>query len=276
MTSQKEKSANCKKLDTPTPARVDSEIFGNHRFRDLHRGAMPHHSDSAFATAAPLTLRRLAAPPAPKCAVHRFRCCVSTRTKLHDDLIVALRGLNRGLDFDADAEAEVDTEALVEDAIEALEESPGATAPTADPLRHGNWVLAYSSSSLTRYAGGLTGMHKLLPGGTVGDITLEVDEDVSTWKFCEKLSFEIFGRELGLDVLVDGRVRALDAEREVWLPENARFFGFKFQAETWKSLRAFTNGTVTHLDEKVKIARGTTGAATVFVRPEIADDIDAE
>lgn len=199
----------------------------------------------------------------------------------------SLSGLNRGLLIDADSRTESDEESDVEDIVEALESSLSSSsdndnnnnngAPLFDwDLRYGDWDLAYTSSSLTRYAGGLTGMHKLLPGGVVGNITLNVSDEVSQWVFTERMTFELFGREFKVNVVINGRVEASNGGREVWMPEKADMFGWKFYAETWKSLRAFTNTTVTYMDEFVKIHRGTTGSAIVFVRPqaEALKDVD--
>lgn len=198
----------------------------------------------------------------------------ATQKKLHKELMKSLSGLNRGLLIDADSKTESNEESEVEDIIEALESSlPSSTdkddvVPFDWELRYGDWDLAYTSSSLTRYAGGLTGMHKLLPGGVVGKISLNVSDEVPQWIFTEAVSFELFGKKLGVDVVINGRIEPMVGMREVWQPEKADMFGWKFYAETWKSLRAFTNTTVTYMDEFVKISRGTTGSAIVFVRPQ--------
>lgn len=216
------------------------------------------------------TCRRRRLPVPVCCATAR---AVSDQT-VHSELLSALRGLNRGLDMDADTDAETEEESRVEDAIEALEAQNACTSPTTDDRRLGEWELAYTSSALMRFTGGLTGMQKFLPGGTVGRITFAVDGDDATWDFRETLSFEILGRELETDVLVTGPVEALNETREVWSPEKVRFYFFNFFAESWKSLRSFTNCSITYLDEDVKITRGTTGTAVVFVRPELADELD--
>ena len=223
--------------------------------------------------------------PLPANAKHRnicsttqlrhFRCCATqTRrpTKLHTELLDALCDLNRGLDIDPDETTESADEARVEDAIESLESTFDVAKPTASESRFGTWQFAYSSSTMTRYTGGLTGMHKFFPGGAVGPITLQVDSDESTWIFRESISYELFGRDLAVDVQVEGAVRAVNDTREAWAPEKVRFYGIRLWAESWKPLRAFANTTVTYLDEHVKISRGSTGAAIVFVRPQLAVD----
>ncbi len=193
-------------------------------------------------------------------------------TKLHTELLDSLRDLNRGLDFDADETTESDSEARVEDAIESLESSFAVAKPTASESRFGTWQFAYTSSAMTRYIGGLTGMQRFFPGGVVGPITLEVDKDEGTWVFRESIAYELLGRELTVDIEVEGDVSALSDTREMWSPEKVRFYGFRLWAESWKSLRAFANTTVTYVDEHVKISRGPTGAAVVFVRPQLAVD----
>lgn len=233
----------------------------------------------------PLTLT-FATPTSllPKAALHRsvctttpIRCCTTqTRrpTALHTELLNALKYVNRGLDIDADETTESATEARVEDAIESLESTFDVAKPTSSPSRFGTWEFAYSSSAMTRYTGGLTGMQRFFPGGIVGAIILQVDEDEGTWLFRESIAYEIFGQEFDVEMEVEGPVRALNDTREVWTPKKVRFYGLRFWAESWKSLRAFANTNVTYVDDYVKICRGPTGAAVVFVRSQLAIDSD--
>lgn len=181
--------------------------------------------------------------------------------------------MNRGLDTDADA-AESLEEARVEDLIEALEASNTITSPSTSPLRFGEWELAYTSSPLSRFSGGLTGLQKFLPGGLVGPIRYVADGDDATWEFRETLCFELFGREFETDAVVGGRVRAISEVREAWTPEKIKVYFLAFWADTWKTLRAFQIADVTYLDERVKVCRGQTGSSCLFVRPEVAERIE--
>ncbi len=117
-------------------------------------------------------------------------------------------------------------------------------------------------------------MHKFLPGGSVGRIAMTADPDDGTWEFRETLFFEVLGKEFDTEASVSGRVRALSEVRESWAPEKIKFYFLSFFADTWKTLRAFQVADVTYLDDFVKICRGQTGSTCVFVRPELADQID--
>lgn len=202
-------------------------------------------------------------------------CAAATRVKSeHRELLSALQGVNRGLEMDADSDEETEAEERVEDAIETLEAGNLSVSPSTDPRRIGEWELVYTSSPLTRFTGGLTGMQKWLPGGLVGRIAMTADGDDATWVFRETVAFEFLGREFTTDLIVDGTVEAYTETREVWSPNRVRFYFFTLFGDSWKSLRAFANANTTFLDESVKISRGATGGVMVFVRPELAEQLD--
>ena len=138
----------------------------------------------------------------------------------------------------------------------------------------GKWKLAYTSSSITRFFGGLSGLQRLLPEGGVGEITQTISLEDGIATFDEILEYElpILGNKMQHTIQVDGNLRALDEERQIWEPEKIRFFRLNWWADSWKTLRAFQVADVTYLDKKWRIARGQTGSVSVFEKIDENDE----
>lgn len=154
----------------------------------------------------------------------------------------------------------------IEDAIEGLEDLNEIELPTKHEFMAGDWELIYTSSSITRYFGSVTGFHRLLPEGNVGKIVQTIDTEDGTSVFRERISFElpIFGNEMESDAVCYGKLRAASETRQTWEPEYVQFYFFKRFADGWKTLRAFQVADTTYLDEDIRITRGQTGNVNVF------------
>lgn len=179
-----------------------------------------------------------------------------------------LEGYNFGLDFDPDAEDLGDDENAIEDIIEQIEDTNDSELSTTDPRMNGTWDLVYTSSTISRYYGGLTGVHSYLPEGAVEEIKQEINIEDATCTMTERIRFEIpfSEREGHITVKVIGKLRLMGENRMVWNAENVMVGIFKWFAEGWKSLRAMTIVDLTYLNESVRIVRGQTGAVHVFIK----------
>lgn len=190
---------------------------------------------------------------------------------LRDALVDACldSSLNRGLNIDSDADAETDAEELVEDIAEQLEDRNPCAVPTASPDMDGKWELVYTSSSLTRFHGGLSGIQNYVDG-TVGRITQEIDTESGICTFYEQISYElpVVKKPAQVTVVVSGKIRAVNETRQMWTPESITASWFKLWAESWKSVRAFTVAETTYLDKDLRITRGQTGSLTIFGRTQ--------
>lgn len=180
--------------------------------------------------------------------------------------------MNRGLAIDADSLTTGAQEAEVEDLIEQIEDLNATEVPTKDPRMSGLWELAYTSSSITRYFGGATGLQRLLPQGEVGRVEQHIDLENGMCEIREELSFEmpVIGKQMKNVAVAKGKIKATSEARQMWDPEEVTFYFFKQFADGWKTLRAFQIADTTFLDDTMRITRGQTGSVNVFVK------VDAE
>lgn len=178
-------------------------------------------------------------------------------------------GLDRGLSADFDAEDESDAEGVVEDLAERLEDIGGDTPATTSPLMSGSWELLYTSSTLTRFHGGLSGLQKYVDG-EVGRITQVIDTESGVCNFYEQIAYDlpVVGKPAEVTVVVNGKIRAVNETRQMWTPETIKASWFKLWAESWKSVRAFTIAETTYLDKELRITRGQTGSLTIYGRTQ--------
>lgn len=179
------------------------------------------------------------------------------------------KSLNRGLNLDSDADSETDAEERVEDLAEKMEDRNPCAVPTASSDMDGKWELIYTSSSLTRFHGGLSGIQKYVDG-TVGRITQEIDTESGLCTFYEQISYlmPVVKKPADVTVVVTGKIRAVNETRQMWTPENITASWFKLWAESWKSVRAFTVAETTYLDSELRITRGQTGSLTIYGRTQ--------
>ena len=187
---------------------------------------------------------------------------------LRKQLEVALRGINRGLAIDADLPVLTSAEAQVEDILDILENNNPTPVPTKNPLMPGKWALIYTSSSITRYFGGVTGVQRLLPEGIVGEIYQIIDPEDGTSRFEEMVQWEIpmLGKAVDSVVVADGKIRATSEVRQMWEPMSVKSGFWSWFADNWKTLRAFQVADTTYLDDELRITRGQTGSVNVFRR----------
>lgn len=180
--------------------------------------------------------------------------------------------LNRGLSLDPDADSETAAEELVEDLAEQLEDRNPCAVPTASPDMDGKWELIYTSSSLTRFHGGLSGIQKYVDG-TVGRITQDIDTESGVCTFYEQIAYQmpVVRKPAEVTVTVTGKIRAVNETRQMWTPETINAAWFKLWAESWKSVRAFTIAETTYLDKELRITRGQTGSLTIYGRTQKTD-----
>lgn len=215
-------------------------------------------------------------------SILKLRCKLNQSSKkdlssLRLALVDACTGLNRGLDFDPDAQVETEEEASVEDLAESLEDLNACTAPTQSENLNGSWDLLYTSSTLARYTGGLSGLHKYVDG-KVGRITQYIDADDGTCTFSEQISYSlpVVNRASSVTVVIFGRIRDIDETRQIWYPETIKAAWLRLWAENWKSLRAFTSSHTTYLDKYIRITRGQTGSLSIFGRTQETEDSENE
>ncbi|CAN8077065.1 unnamed protein product [Agarophyton chilense] len=221
--------------------------------------------------------RRLLAAPRLVCVQQKDAPSPKSRLPhLKKQLFSQLDGFNRGLDVDPDSDTMTSEEADVEETIEALEDDFPAQLPTKDSRMHGRWRLAYTSSAITRYFGGVSGLQRLLPNATVGTIIQLIDPEDGTSTFKENITFElpVIGNKVTLNIQVQGRLRATNEERQIWEPENVKCGVLSWFADNWKTFRAFQVTDVTYLDDELRITRGQTGGVAVFER--ITEDDEEE
>ncbi|CDF37166.1 unnamed protein product [Chondrus crispus] len=130
----------------------------------------------------------------------------------------------------------------------------------------GTWELLYTSSSITRFFGGATGLQRLLPAGEVGRVEQYIDAENGTCEVREELSFEvpIVGTPMKKIAVASGTIRATSQTRQAWDPKEVQFYFFKQFADGWKTLRAFQIADTSFLDESLRITRGQTGSVNVF------------
>jgi PAP_fibrillin len=185
-------------------------------------------------------------------------------------LVDAMDGLNRGFALDPESETETPAEALVEDLAEQLEDANQCACPTRSPDMGGSWELLYTSSTIVRFAGGLTGLQKYLPEGSVGRIIQVVEPEDGTCVFTEQLTYTlpVVNKQVAMDVVVAGRIRATSETRQVWSPESVKATWFRSWAESWKTLGPFTIAETTYLDKYLRITRGQTGSMNIFARTQ--------
>lgn len=185
-------------------------------------------------------------------------------------MLEALDGLDRGLSIDPDAATMGKQEALVEDLIEKLEDINTVDIPTKDPRLLGAWQLMYTSSSITRFFGGVTGVQRLLPEGEIGRIVQFIDLENGTSRFTEQVSYElpIVGKTVTSEAVVEGKIRPSSAVRLLWDAERVKMSWFSWFADGWKTMRAFRISDITYLDDNLRITRGQTGSVNVFARLE--------
>lgn len=240
----------------------------------------PRYAASARSAFTPARPRRLSSPrrprhPAPprrRTAPRAAAAPPGVETLRHALVDACLHpSLDRGLGLDPDAEAETAAEEAVEDLAERLEDANACAAPTASPDMSGSWDLLYTSSTLTRFHGGLSGMHKYVDG-TVGRITQEIDTETGICTFYEQIAYAlpVLNKAAQVTVTVTGRIRAVNETRQMWAPETISASWFKLWAESWKSVRAFAIAETTYLDRDLRITRGQTGSLTIYGRTQPA------
>lgn len=189
---------------------------------------------------------------------------------LKSELRSTLADLNRGLSIDADSIEPNSLEEAAEDLIEQIEDMNPTRNPARSVLLHGDWTLLYTSSRLTRYFGGVTGLQRLVAGGSVGRIGQHLDVEDGTAVVREEILFSrpFGGGRTGGEAVATGKIRFAGERRMVWEPEFVKFWWFRRFAEGWKTLRALQVGDITFLDAEMRIMRGQTGSVMVFVREE--------
>ena len=178
-----------------------------------------------------------------------------------------------GLSISED-EAVTPEEEAIEDTIEMLEDAGGkCNVLDHGAMLNGRWELLYTSSTMARYAGGLSGLAKVLPGGECRRVWALVDVDEQEGQFSEEVGWKIGRLDGSLVVRVDGRVEVRERGRVMWSPEKLRVGAWAFDAQGWKSLRAFGIMDHTFLDGDLRIARGQTGGVWVFWRIEDGESL---
>lgn len=154
--------------------------------------------------------------------------------------------------------------------IEQLENMNQCKVPTRDSRLHGTWKMLYTSSTITRYAGGVTGLHKSLPNSSVVEIRQIIDLDEATMQMEEDVQFDIpvIEKQTNIATSVAGSLRPVSEIRHVWDPQNIRFSFVSWFADGWKPTRAFKVADITYLDETHRVTRGQTGSVCLYKKQD--------
>lgn len=178
--------------------------------------------------------------------------------------------MNFGLSIDADSETVDDQEGDVEDLIEQLEDLNTCESPNEDTRMSGTWEMIYTSSTISRYFGGVTGVQKYLPDGSVEAIYQILDVEDGTCSIVEVIAFDVpfVDKRSSLKAIVSGKVRPMSSVRLRWDAENVQVSFWRWFADGWKTVRAFKVTDTTYLDDDFRIIRGQTGSVSVFKRAE--------
>lgn len=154
--------------------------------------------------------------------------------------------------------------------IEQIENMNDCELPTRDIRMNGEWNMLYTSSTISRYFGGLTGMQKYIPDGSVESIHQKIDTEDGTCSFSEVLECDVpfIDKRMRINTEVSGKLRVINDTRLKWDAENVKISFWKRFAEGWKTVRAFKVTDVTYLDDDFRIIRGQTGSVCVFEKFE--------
>lgn len=140
--------------------------------------------------------------------------------------------------------------------------------PTKDKRLSGTWELLYTSSTLTRYFGGVTGLQRFFPDGCVQGIRQVMDIEDGTASLEEDIDFDVpfVDKRANVTAIVSGSLQPLSEFRQIWDAENVRVSFFSWFADGWKTVRAFKILDTTYLDHDIRITRGQTGSVCVFAK----------
>lgn len=181
-------------------------------------------------------------------------------------LMASLVGVKRGILTNPDEGISAEEE-RVEELVESLEALNTCAIPTQSQHLDGRWRLIYTSSSITRFFGGVTGLQRLLPEGRTGEIFQVMNTEDGVMQFEEQLLFELpIVGVIKWNVLIEGVLRASSPTRQVWEAETVKLAFFKWFADGWKTVRAFQISDITYLDDGVRITRGQTDSINIFER----------
>lgn len=140
--------------------------------------------------------------------------------------------------------------------------------PSRDDRMNGKWQLMYTNSTIARYSGGVTGLHRYFPDGNVKKIVQEIDIEDGSLTMSETIDFDVpfVDKRTSVTATVSGELRANSEIRQTWNAEKVRIFFFSWFADGWKTVRAFKVTDTTYLDDDVRITRGQTGSVCVFTK----------
>lgn len=145
--------------------------------------------------------------------------------------------------------------------------------PARDDRNNGTWQLLYTSSTITRYFGGVTGLHRYVPDGKVEKIEQELDMEDGTATMTETIGFDVpfVDKRSRLTAVIQGDLRPTSEIRQAWNAKNVRVAFFSWFADNWKTLRSFKIADTTYLDHNFRITRGQTGSVCVYVKNQSTD-----
>mmetsp|Transcript_4889 Transcript_4889/g.21061 ORF Transcript_4889/g.21061 Transcript_4889/m.21061 type:complete len:195 (+) Transcript_4889:336-920(+) len=183
---------------------------------------------------------------------------------LKEKVLVSLKGLEKGY---GSVVVTDDQDDIIDDLVCDLEDENPEPSAEDSSFMVGRWKLLFTSSSLTRFQKGISGIHSLLPVGKSMDLEQVIEPEDFRSYLVEKVSY--FGGALKGDALIDGRYKWLSSNRLSWMPDVLNLWFLRFQAESgWKALGAFRSLEVTYLDYELKIERGEVGQIYIWKRIE--------
>eukprot|EP00183_Erythrolobus_madagascarensis_P005789 CAMPEP_0185847186 /NCGR_PEP_ID=MMETSP1354-20130828/2561_1 /TAXON_ID=708628 /ORGANISM="Erythrolobus madagascarensis, Strain CCMP3276" /LENGTH=254 /DNA_ID=CAMNT_0028547449 /DNA_START=240 /DNA_END=1004 /DNA_ORIENTATION=- len=196
------------------------------------------------------------------------------------ELRVATKGIRMGFDLgeDVGGDDDDDIEELLEELEtkyekrEAVSVGKGDAAEDQDETQEidfdllvGDWSLQYTSSTLARFTGGLSSLHKLVPRGRSVKIVMSIKQVDS-----DAMMFETVrgAGGIGTQIKLWSKWRVKGPARFALEHDKIEYFKLKRFADSWKPLRAFSLFDVTHLDRDSLVARGQAGQVYYWAREE--------
>eukprot|EP00188_Purpureofilum_apyrenoidigerum_P000439 Plantae.Rhodophyta-Purpureofilum_apyrenoidigerum.ctg11915.p1 GENE.Plantae.Rhodophyta-Purpureofilum_apyrenoidigerum.ctg11915~~Plantae.Rhodophyta-Purpureofilum_apyrenoidigerum.ctg11915.p1 ORF type:complete len:240 (+),score=36.56 Plantae.Rhodophyta-Purpureofilum_apyrenoidigerum.ctg11915:251-970(+) len=183
---------------------------------------------------------------------------------LKENVFNAIKGYDKGYGNKKITEDEDDR---IDDLIADLEDFNPTKIARDSEYMVGRWRLMFTSSTITRFAKGMSGIHSLLPGGRSIEVEQIIEPEDYRSYIVEKVSY--LGGLLKGDALVLGQFRWNSNNKLSWRPEDLKLWFLRFQAESgWRALSALRSMEVTYLDYEVKVERGEVGQVYVWKRVE--------
>mmetsp|Transcript_2238 Transcript_2238/g.6683 ORF Transcript_2238/g.6683 Transcript_2238/m.6683 type:complete len:240 (+) Transcript_2238:95-814(+) len=183
---------------------------------------------------------------------------------LKEKVFNVIKGYEKGY---GDRKVTEEEDDRIDDVIADLEDVNPTKSARDSEYMVGRWRLMFTSSTITRFAKGMSGIHSLLPGGRSLEVEQIIEPEDYRSYIVEKVSY--LGGTLKGDAFIIGQFRWNNENKLIWRPEDLKLWFLNFQAENgWRALSALRSLEVTYLDYEVKIERGEIGQVFLWKRVE--------